>query len=285
MSPEDRVADQAFFVFHTPGASRHGAGKEVCDVLERSNGALLGRQGSTEWEVEAWFLGNPDLASIDGNDRQTDEATLAFADQLHAPGCHAILVGFDTIAPAGAPPASVAHRALSVAAVVTRYAPTEVGPSLSPDQHLVDALVARAARLTAEEWAELVGHIDPAELPTYDTMVDFDRGFGHKIASPPIAREVNRAWSRAVAALGRHTGDRQLEFAVGAAAGALAIRSQVGGWDRWDTAEYLALTRPWREVIGPLHTDDIDLELSEVGGPGLATTPRLHDHRPGELGL
>src|SRR5690606_26962608 len=119
------------------------------------------------------------LAYIDGNDRQTDEATLTYADQLHAPGCHAILVGFDTRAPAGVPSAGVVYRALSVAAVVRRYAPTEVGPSLSPDQHLVDALVARVARLTAEERAELVGHIDPAELPTYGTMVDFDRGFGH----------------------------------------------------------------------------------------------------------
>lgn len=285
MSHETLVEDQAFFVFHTPGASRHEAGKEVCDALERSNLVLLGPHGAAEWGVESWYLANPDLAYIDGNDRQTDEATLTYADQLHAPGCHAILVGFDTRAPAGVPSASVAHRALSVAAVVRRYAPTEVGPSLSPDQHLVDALVARAARLTAEERAELVGHIDPAELPTYDTMIDFDRGFGHKIASPPIAREVNRAWSRAVAALGRHAGDRNLEFAVGAAAGALAIRSQIGGWERWGTAEYLNLTRPWREAIGPLHSDDIDLELSEVGGPGLVPTPRLHDHRPGELGL
>ncbi len=281
MSHEARVENQVFFVFHAPGRDRLEAGQEVCDALERANPAILGPQGSSEWAVEAWFLASPDLAFIDGNDRQTDQTTLALADGLHAPGCHAILVGFDTLAPPGVPPARVARRAMGKASELDRYAPTEVGADAAPERHLVDALVARAARLTVEEKIELMSRVDRTELPTYSSMEDFDRGPGHIIAPPGLAPTANRAWSRAVAALGAeddapHPYYAPLEFAVGAAAGALALRSQIGGWQRWGAAEYLALTRPWRETIGPLHSDDASFESIAGATPGLHLASPRH---------
>ena len=59
------------------------------------------------------------------------------------------------------------------------------------------------------------------------------------------------AWVAAWVAAGEDTRDAAL-----AAAGALVVRDLI------TTEDYDALTRPWREAIGPIHSDDPDMRQS-----------------------
>lgn len=283
MSPADQVEDVAYFVLHVPGGSRRAAAHEVCATLEPAKSVIFRPQAPHGGRVEAWYLASPDLAHIDGNGRQVSEEVLATADLLGVPGCHSVVVGFDTLVPRGVSPALVATRALRSAADVRRYVPTEVkNLAAAGEQHLTEAVIARAARLSSQERSALREAVDPAALLHFATLDDLDRGPDARLAPPAAAGNFNRSWNRAVAATG-HTRDELLGHAVGGAAGALCVRALRDTWQGWEggdrrawtTGAYLELTRPWRETIGPLHEGDEALIHGATPGITGPAAPRL----------
>lgn len=258
MTGDALTESQVLYLFHAPGADRERAGREVCEALAEANKRIFARSETGESYLDSWFLASPDQRHIDGNDLETPEAILTAADQLAAPGCHSILVGFNTVAARDVDAATVARRAMAQVHHLERYAPTEVGDSAPDgDRHLVDAVIARAARLTITERADLAAAGRAARAAVgFQSLSDYDRGLGARIAPPAQVLAVNQAWSRAIAAA-NCAGDPDLSFAVGAAAGALANRAHLNQWPSWNDPDYYALTGPWRTAVGPLHRGDV----------------------------
>lgn len=271
------VDGQVFYLFHTPAPDRTAAAREVCDALTEANGRMFDRRGLDGAYIESWFLAAPDLRHIDGNDLETPEEVLALADRLAAPGCHSILVGFNTVAPVDMGSATSAHRAMAEVRNVDRFAPTEVGDEAPDgDRHLVDALIARAARLTDSERVELAAAgREVRDAIGFGTLNDYDRGLGARIAPPGQALMVNQAWSRAIASAGCPP-DPNLSFAIGAAAGALAARHCLGQWPGWDGSQYFQLSDPWRTTIGALHPADLEDLDDAVAQVTVRTQPELN---------